>query len=312
MGAFLFFAISCDKEDGNNGQENVPVLSTTEVTEITTTTATSGGNITDDGGTTVTVSGVCWSTNENPTIDDNKTEDGPGAGSFTSSITDLESNTTYYLRAYATNSAGTGYGSAMSFTTEEESSGSTFTDPRDGKVYQTVVIGNQEWMAENLAYAPSSGNYWAYDNDDANLEVYGYLYDWQTALDVCPAGWHLPSDEEWKELEMALGMSQAEADSAGWRGTNEGSKLAGNAGLWADGALVNDEAFGTSGFTALPGGYRRTDGNFINIGLIGYWWSANEDDTNHAWYRDMNYLFRNVLRYYNNKELGFSVRCLRD
>jgi len=118
MGFFLVFAISCDKEDDNNGQENVPVLSTTEVTEITANTATSGGNITDDGGTTVTARGICWSTNENPTIDDNKTEDGTGAGSFTSSITDLEPNTTYYVRAYATNSVGTGYGSAMSFTTQ--------------------------------------------------------------------------------------------------------------------------------------------------------------------------------------------------
>lgn len=305
MGIFLAFTISCDKE-------NVPVLSTTEVTEITETTATSGGNITDDGGTTITARGVCWSTNENPTIDDNKTEDGTGVGSFTSSVTDLEPNTTYYVRAYATNSAGTGYGSIMSFTTEEGSSGSTFTDPRDGKVYQTVVIGNQEWMAENLAYAPSSGNYWAYDNDDANVETYGYLYDWETACDVCPDGWHLPGDEEWKELEMSLGMSQTDADDSGWRGTNEGSKLAGNAGLWTDGVLENDASFGTSGFTALPGGFRYLNGSFGYIGYYGYWWSATEFSTSSAWYRLLHYELSDVGRYDFTKDYGFSVRCLRD
>src|SRR5690554_1560326 len=97
----------------------LPVLSTTEVTEITQTTATVKGNITDDSGATVTARGVCWSTNQNPTISDNKTEDGNGVGTFVSNISGLEPNTTYYVRAYATNSAGTGYGSAMSFTTKD-------------------------------------------------------------------------------------------------------------------------------------------------------------------------------------------------
>ncbi|MEA3495968.1 MAG: FISUMP domain-containing protein [Bacteroidota bacterium] len=306
MGVFLVFAINCNKDD-DDGLENLPVLSTTEVTEITPNTATSGGNITDDGGITVTARGVCWSTNENPTIEDNKTEDGASAGIFTTSVTDLEPNTTYYLRAYATNSAVTGYGSAMSFTTQD-----TFTDLRDGKVYQTVVIGNQEWMAENLAYASSSGNFWAYDNDDANLETYGYLYDWETACDVCPDGWHLPSDAEWKKLEMALGMSQADADDKGWRGTNEGSKLAGNAGLWYDGDLENDAGFGTSGFTALPGGSRYYKGTFNGIGDIGSWWSATGYYTSYAWFRNMSCDFSYVHLSYTYKDYGFSVRCVRD
>lgn len=305
MGVFLLFASSCEKDDdNNNGQQNAPVLSTTEVTEITTNTATSGGNITDDGGATVTARGVCWSTNENPTIDDNKTEDGTGAGSFTSSVTDLEPNTTYYLRAYATNSAGTGYGSAMSFTTQEGSSGSTFTDPRDGKVYQTVVIGDQEWMAENLAYVPSSGNYWAYENVNANVETYGYLYDWQTALNVCPTGWHLPSDEEWTELTYYLGGSSIAGGKLKATGTIEAVT-----GLWYD---PNTGATNETGFTALPGGDRDGYGNFYFIGSNGYWWSATETSTDYAWYRSMNYNRSDVYRGLNGKELGFSVRCLRD
>ena len=305
MGVFLVFAISCDKEDDYNGQENVPVLSTTEVTEITANTATSGGNITDDGGTTLTARGVCWSTNENPTIDDNKTEDGSGAGSFTSSIADLEPNTTHYVRAYATNSAGTGYGSAMSFTTQDGSSVSTFTDPRDGKVYRTVVIGNQEWMAENLAYAPSSGNYWAYGNDNSNVAIYGYLYDWQTALNVCPAGWHLPSDEEWTELTNYLGGSSIAGGKLKATGTIEAGT-----GLWYQ---PNTGATNETGFRALPGGLRNTDGSFL-IGIGGIWWSATEvsTSTNRAYRRSMTNNGSLVAKGGAYKSLGFCVRCLRD
>jgi len=293
MGVFLVVASSCKKD------ENVPVLSTLAVTGITTTTATSGGNITDDGGATVTVRGVCWSTSENPTIDDSKTEDGTGAGSFTSNITDLELNTTYYLRAYATNSAGTGYGSAISFRTQD-----IFNDPRDGKVYQTVVIGNQVWMAKNLAYAPSSGNYWAYDNDDANVETYGYLYDWETAMDVCPTGWHLPSDEEWTELIEYLGG----AENAGGKLKATGTIEAGT-GLWfAD----NNGATNETGFTALPGGNRYSTGTFDFLNKYGRWWSATENNTNYARFRRMSSYNSNVDKAGSIKEGGLSVRCIKD
>jgi uncharacterized protein (TIGR02145 family) len=249
----------------------------------------------------VTARGVCWSTGQTPTISDNKTEDGTGAGWFTSRITDLEPNTTYYLRAYATNSAGTGYGSAMSFTTQQEPIMSSFTDSRDGKVYQSVVIGNQVWMAENLAYAPSSGNYWAYDNDDANVETYGYLYDRETALDVCPTGWHLPSDQEWTMLTTYLG----ENDGGKLKAT--GTIEAGT-GLWED---PNYRATNESGFAALPGGFRFYDGQFTSIGYNSSWWSATRSVAG-GWLRWLHWDSNSVYRNDNYSDYGLSVRCIKD
>jgi uncharacterized protein (TIGR02145 family) len=316
-------------------QARFPVLSTREVTDITENSATSGGNITDDGGVLITAHGVCWSTNENPTIDDNKTEDGTGAGSFTSSVTGLEPNTTYYLRAYATNSAGTSYGSIMSFTTQEGSSGSTFTDPRDGKVYQTVVIGNQEWMAENLAYLPSvnmvadgsenaagSYYYYVYGYDGTNVAdakatdnyaTYGVLYNWTAAMDgeassttnpsgiqgVCPAGWHLPSEAEWDELTNYLGGTGVAGGKLKETGTTH----------WN---TPNTGATNETGFTALPGGNRSSNGSFGSIGYAGHWWSATEYSAASAWYRLMYGNNGSVSRNIYGKEVGFSVRCVRD
>ena len=176
-------------------------------------------------------------------------------------------------------------------------SAKTFKDSRDGKVYKTVKIGNQEWMAENLAYEPSSGNYWGYDNNNSNVETYGYLYDWETACDVCPDGWHLPTDAEWTELTDYLGE-------------NAGGKLkATGTGLWYD---PNTGATNETGFTALPGGVRGGTGAFYGIGYYGYWWSATEGSAAIAWFRGMFYDGSDVLSYDNYKEVGFSVRCVRD
>src|SRR5690554_5200161 len=336
MGVFLIFASSCKKDDDDNGNGNntgIPVLSTTAITDITQTTAKSGGNITSDGGATVTVRGVCWSTNQTPTISDNKTIDGTGAGNFVSSISGLTANTTYYVRAYATNSNGTAYGSAMSFTTQEGSSGSTFTDPRDGKVYQTVVIGDQVWMAENLAYLPSvnmvadgsedaAGSYYyvyGYDGTNVadakatdNYATYGVLYNWTAAMNgeassttnpsgiqgVCPAGWHLPSDAEWTELTDYLG------------GTGAGGKLKETGTThWNS---PNTGATNETSFTALPGGSRRYDGPFNYVGSNGFWWSATESGASSVWGRNINYVNSSVGRDHGYKEVGFSVRCVRD
>jgi len=194
---------------------------------------------------------------------------------------------------------------------QESSKYGSFTDPRDGKTYKTVKIGNQVWMAENLNYATSIGS-WCYDYKSSNCDIYGRLYYWYTAKKVCPAGWHLPSDDEWKKLEMALGMAQGEANSTGWRGTNEGSKLAGNASLWDDEDLIQNPEFASSGFTALPGGYRNNYVNFNFIGIDCYWWSATDENSTTAWFRFMTNDFSAVYRNGYYKKKGLSVRCVRD
>jgi len=207
----------------------------------------------------------------------------------------------------------------------------------DKKVYQTVTIGNQVWMAENLRETKyrngdaipnvtdnstwaglSTGARCTYEKSETAANIYGYLYNWYAVSDsrnLAPAGWHVPTDKDWKALEMHLGMSQSQADNDGYRGTNEGSKLAGNASFWESGAfaLKSNAAFGESGFTALPGGYRDyVNGSFYFLGGYAYFWSASEYSTNYAWTRRLSYLDSGVIRYSYSKQDGISVRLIRE
>ncbi|MBN1183136.1 MAG: fibrobacter succinogenes major paralogous domain-containing protein [Bacteroidales bacterium] len=212
--------------------------------------------------------------------------------------------------------------------------GGTVTDI-DGNVYQTLVIGDQEWMVENLKVthynngdpiphltdggdwsSTNEGAYCVYDNEPSNADTYGNLYNWYAVDDprgLAPEGWHVPEDEEIMELEMYLGMTYEEAHDTGWRGTNEGSKLAGNADLWYNGDLENDTEFGSSGFDFLPGGYRNYYGGlFSNLSYSGAFWSSTENDSSGAWYRGLDCSFTDVNRYFSYGQGGFSVRCVRD
>jgi len=125
---------------------------------------------------------------------------------------------------------------------------STFTDARDGKTYKYIKIGNKEWMAENLAYEIANGS-WDAGGTKQYGAKYGRLYTWDAAKDAVPSGWHLPTDAEWKELEMMAGMCQNDADNIDFRGTNEGSKLKATSG-WTDNSNGTDDL----GFCAIPGG----------------------------------------------------------
>lgn len=193
--------------------------------------------------------------------------------------------------------------SVTAISTGDDGTTGTFTDPRDGQTYTTIEIGNQVWMAENLNYETSDS--WWYDNSFANGDIYGRLYTWDAALNACPSGWNLPSDEDWKIMEMALGMSQTEADDTVNRGTDEGMKMKSTSGWYKDGNGTN-----SSGFNALPGG--GGSGLFYYLGSYCYLWSSSEYSSTFAWGRGLSYESVQVYRYASDKPAGFSVRCLKD
>lgn len=321
-----------------------PSLTTAEVTQVNDSSAVSGGIITNDGAGPITARGVCWSTQENPSIEDNCTNDGTGTGAFVSQITELESSTTYYVRAYATNSYGTGYGRQIRFRSMEGS----FT--YFGKVYNYQRFGSQFWMVENLAYLPAVSNssegsettkhYYVYGyegNDTAqamqteNYRNYGVLYNWPAAMKgasasnsvpsrvrgICPPGWHLPSEAEWIILEDYLinqgygceanreGVAKSLASTAGWTLATKPGEIG-----------YDQERNNASGFNAYPAGERYPYGPFSYIGERAHFWTTSRASDNHQliWFRVLFSEYFNTFESYElgHREEGFSVRCLKD
>jgi uncharacterized protein (TIGR02145 family) len=186
--------------------------------------------------------------------------------------------------------------------TAEISEGNTFTDTRDGKIYKSVKIGKQTWMAENLNY--KTGDSYCYNDNEANCKKYGRLYDWNTAVKACPSGWHLPSSEEWnKLLETAGGKDVA------------GKKLKSKTG-WDDNKSKSGNGTDEFGFSAMPGGYRYYSIIGEGFDFIGYqsiWWSATESD-GESRYEEWNIESSrdSMNNNSNNNETGFSVRCVQD
>jgi len=169
-----------------------------------------------------------------------------------------------------------------------------------GETYETVVIGSQTWMARNLNYDPGTGNSGCYNNDPSRCATYGRLYDWSTAMGICPSGWHLPSADEWSELvnyvESYYGCYSC---AARYLKARNG---------WNSGGNGED----TFGFAALPGGYGYSGGLFSDVGYDGSWWSASENNANSAYGRDMHYYYENAYWDYYYKGDLLSVRCLQD
>lgn len=309
----VFSIVSCNKESSTVNQ--LPVLTTKIISEINNTTATCGGNITSDAGTAIIARGVCWSTTNNPTVADNKTTDGTGAGSFISNLTNLNRATTYYFRAYATNKNGTNYGNQFTFKT-------LGLIDIDGNVYSTIKIGSQEWMMENLRvkklndgtviryiddddWDEFSGVFkicCAYNEDSAMYaKTYGLLYDWDVAnsTNLAPPGWHVPSQTDWTTLITFLGGSSIAGGKLKETGFTH----------WIS---PNSSATNSSGFTGLPSGRTNTTGIFANLGYIGYWWTSTQSSATKAYTVSLSNEFSNSFNDTYEKDYGFAIRCVKN
>jgi uncharacterized protein (TIGR02145 family) len=172
---------------------------------------------------------------------------------------------------------------------------SEMTDGRDGTIYKTVRIAGKYWLAENLIYDTSSGSYWYNSKKGAGK---GKLYTWEAAKTACPTGWHLPTDEEWQQLEVALGMDATQAKDIGFRGTDEGKKL---------------KFKGNSGMNLQLGGFRHSDGTFGDLGEKGFYWSATpHNTTGTALRRSFNANSDQVYRTNHDVTYGYSCRCVEN
>ena len=202
----------------------------------------------------------------------------------------------------------------------------------DGNIYRTIVIANYEWMAENLKTTSynnkikipnitdsvawtglSNGAYCWYKNDESSAKIYGALYNWYAVNTgrLCPDGWRVPTDEEWKFLEGSVDTRYGIGDSvwskSGGRGNDAGQRLKKISG-WSSGGNGSDDF----GFSALPGGERCSKGRYFIAGRSGFWWSSTGYGESGAWYRNIIYSLEDIYRNTHPKWMGFSVRCLRD
>lgn len=324
----VIFATSCST------QPELPTVSTDAISNITHNSSTVTYSVTDEGTGIVEDRGIAWNTSPNPNLANEFSSGGGGIGSFTDTLTGLTSNTTYYVRAYAVNEAGTAFGNQQTFTTGNvvvSTPGNGVTDV-DGNYYSSVELGNgQEWLAENLrttSYANgdpipnvtwtgdwtnlSDGAWCYYDNDSQFDNSFGKLYNWYAVTDnrnVCPTGWHVPSDDEWNTLITYL---DPEANPTGYSSQSliAGGKMKSTGTQhWSS---TQSDVTNESGFSGLPGGWRHNSGTFDYMNSNGYWWSSSTYASDRGWCRR---LFANSLetyRIYNYGRTGLSVRCIKD
>jgi uncharacterized protein (TIGR02145 family) len=288
----------------------MPTPGSVSVSLVASTTVSVSASITAVGIPAYTVRGVCYGTSANPTVGNSKQEvTGTGTGSYSAALSGLTANTTYYIRAYATNAVGTEYGTVSSFTTNAK--------PTDGggNAYEAITIGNQVWLQQNLRAAKyndgtaitvmatastwkgaTTAYYCWHDNNSANAAQYGALYNYYVVAstkNVCPSGYHIPAKAEWEQLATYLGGASV-----------AGAKLKSN---------ISWDGTNTSGFNATAGGYRNsTDGAFYALGIEGGWWTTNTvSPTGEAYYMDLYQGYNDITSLSANRKNGMSIRCIK-
>ena len=302
-------------------------LTTWQISSITHNSAVSGGNIMADIGMQITSRGVCWSTHTEPTINDNKTTDGTGIGFFASNLSGLNPGTAYFIRSYTSTKDGTIYGNELSFKTYS----GAVTDI-DNNLYYTELIGNQEWMTDNLKVTryrngdligttlPATKDIrsetdpkyqWACEGDDRIVPAFGRLFTWYTATDsrkICPDGWHMPGNEEWSLLIEYLGGESV----AGGKMKDTENYFPQTYPVRGSWLFPNIDATNESRFKAYGSGFRDPAGPFRERYYRGTWWSSNDSSAIKAFTRYCNYSSGYAFKTTSNKSTGYSVRCIRD
>ncbi|MBQ7735074.1 MAG: T9SS type A sorting domain-containing protein [Bacteroidales bacterium] len=339
-----------------------PMVSTLSVSNLTSSSAEVSGIVLSDGGNIVVERGFCWDTLASPTLNNASLQCGAGVGNFMGVISGLMAETTYYVRAYATNGEGTSYGAVFSFTTPQYTGGNgggnggsgggggehtyvewdgeglnpndsypcegapTLTDI-DGNVYNTVQIGNQCWMKENLrtktyrggspisqgasgqSGASTTIGYWYYpDGNSSNMSTYGLIYNYKAVSSgICPTGWHLPSYTEWRELRNYMlnqiqyacaftYIGKAMASPTDWSSSDE---------VCAVGNTPSTN--NASGFSALPAGrFYSANGGICLINVAAEFWGSGSSIA--IYYSQAEVEMRSTV----TAEMGRSVRCLKD
>ena len=333
------------------GISQVPPTVTTAELDVNGLTVVTGGTVVHDGGADVISRGVCWSTSPQPTLSDNHTSDGSGIGTFISSINSgLTAGETYYVRAYATNSAGTSYGNERTFQTfivpagdAQPCAGATTVTDYDGNVYHTVQIGNQCWMKENLRTThysngtsialgqttnPDTAFYYVPQQYSSQPTKFGYLYNWSAVMNgamssyanpsgvqgICPTGWHVPSSAEWNQLIEYLWYQPTYTCNSDWE--NIAKSLASTSGWhnwWWTCVVGNQpENNNATGFSAYPAGGMLGGNTLLNFSDCTYFWTSSETNSSFA---NTSILYFNAT-YVDQSEYeklcGLSVRCVHN
>lgn len=295
----------------------LPNLTTTNISYNSYQQILTGGEISSDGGAEVLEKGVCWSTSPNPTINNNKQAAGNGSGKFKVIITDDHLNSLFYVRAYATNSAGTAYGNQVTFI-------SGYFSDIDGNIYGSVKIGDQIWMANNLRVtryqngdriSNVSNHSWvtvketgAYCNPqfEQQINTYGRLYNWYACTDwrnICPEGWHVPTSTEWRQLCTTLGGTSLAGKKLKSNDKNAWDNFGGHPG-------TNETQF-----SAIGVGYLSPNGQYEKENYEGHWWSQSQGRINFSYYGVGSVMYYNSDRVTvdnYNKNIGKNVRCIKD
>ena len=295
-----------------------PIISTLQVSLIAQTYANIEVNIISDGGSAITASGVCWGITQLPSITNSKTSENIGSGEFTSNLTGLMPNTIFYARAYAANSVGIAYGSIVTFKTSAIDVG-TMTDIDDND-YNTITIGTQVWMKENLKtthYSDgtliplvtdnyvwgtlSTPGYCWYNNDQIGYNKYGIIYNGYTVETgkLCPTGWHVPTEDEWVSLVNNLGGTDIAGGKLKEIGTTD----------WIN---PNMGATNDIGFSALPGGTHSENNEFWYLGQYAMWWTSSSESSTRLTYILIGNSSTRISIDNTGKRYGFSVRCLKN